>query len=370
MEFIEEMIQRIRIFSPAISAYLDGELYLNEVDDMSDEYPLHSLFPRILEMVVQELKDLGIIVNIDADEVYENSIITSAVISLREIFDKNNLILVLTKNKEIERRITGLINSEDVKDGDHVLLITDILYNLDNVYAFRYKDLYRLEERYSSNDLFIQHVNACLDKIIPRSTATDEAVVQYCQVGKAIQLLNKYWNDLFDFLTNTGLNPIPYENKDNYFKQFASKWMNVEKASSWYWVLTLTKEDFQNRNIVEAHRALLNNIETQCPHLYPDSHVSYGLDDLTCFYIAYTLVAWSLIREPLKPVQNLLFDGWQVKNGRTAVKNQIYTVYNFVENMLRKQKLDASTVDSMREWNTKMLQQLLGLTSEYARIAS
>ena len=370
MEFLEELIRRIRIFSPAISAYLDAELYLNEVDDMSDMYPLHSLFPRILEMVVQELKDLGISINIDADEVYENSIMTSAVISLREIFDKNNFILLLTKNKAIESRVTGIINSEDVKDGDHVLLITEILYNLDNIYAFRYKDLYRLEERYSSNDLFIQHVNACLDKIIPRSTATDEAVVQYCQVGKAIQLLNKYWNDIFDFLTNIGLNPIPYENKDNYFKQFASKWMNVEKASSWYWALTLTKEDFSNVNIVKAHRALLTNPETQCPHLNPDSHVSYGLDDLTCFYIAYTLVAWSLIREPLKPVQNLLWDGVQIKNGKSAIENQINRVFYFVEAMLKREKLDDATRDSMNTWNSNIRQQLLGLTNEYERIVS
>lgn len=355
MTFTDEITQRARDVSGKIASWLDAELYLNDYDDQSENYTLSDLFLKILEMIIEELKDLGIRIQIPTDEIYENSLMISAVMSLREIFDKNNLFLVMDYNRNIRDRLQGILDSVDIRPGEHVKMMIEVLQALDVINAFRYKELYRLEERYSSNGLFLRHVEACIDLVIPKSKATDEAVLQYVQVGKAIALIKKYWDEAFDILSNAGINPIPEENRENYFKQYASAWMDVTKAPTWYWAINLTQDALhENMNVAKAHSSLIS--KWQSNNTYGIVHVNrtYGLDDLTAIYISQTLRGWSFIREDLRPLEFLLDNGTRIKNGQPHSLNCIFLVYNAIKRNIAEKLSSESEKIALLEWNEKV----------------
>lgn len=308
MTHLEEITQRIKAISAPIASYLDGQLYLDQFADQSEDYTLYEIFPLVLRMVIGELKELGIRIHYSLDEIYDNPRLINAVVALREIFDKDVFYSIIFRDKSLELRISGILDSSDVETAEQARKIIEVLENLSTADKYKLEEIAALDDAYTSSALFQAHISACIDRCIPRSVVTDDTILDYKEVVKAIVIIQKHFTELCEYLNDRQLLPFPLSSHLNYFKDFAHQWYQMDKASTYRWLLEVKKDytESPHPNIVAAVQKRFSEWADGNPYVYnPQKHNS--VIDIAMAGIIDVLASWAGTRETMRPVKMLLY---------------------------------------------------------------
>ena len=87
---LHDILEACKFLSPNINSYFEDKLYLQDVEHPEE---ITSIFKvkLAISLVLQELEEIGIITNLDEEEILGFQYYTKMVLALRKKFDKENL---------------------------------------------------------------------------------------------------------------------------------------------------------------------------------------------------------------------------------------------------------------------------------------
>ncbi len=203
-DFILSSTRRLETISNKIANYINAGLYVADID-ASEEHNLDTLFPILLSMCIQDLQEMGLAFHVDLQDIYEDSRKISALISLREILDKEHLLQGLKVRYDLKERLEAILDSVDYTVSELLYTVMDLLTHecIGNVKSL--EETYLLEGEITSTSTFKKHIQGILDQIVPLSTTSDAALQAYSVVVPALVEIKKDLSSLDKLFLMHGL---------------------------------------------------------------------------------------------------------------------------------------------------------------------
>lgn len=311
MSYMETMIDRVTAVSERILTYVDGEHYCTSIDD-SDDFTLPMLFPKVIQMVIGELKETGLTIDMDFTDVYDNTNLVSGIIALFEYFDYRNFTDAIRDEEDFKRRCHGMLQSLEIEPGQMAVNILDLCTN------FKIGDLSRLDEiqpllsHLTSSKEFDEIIGRFLDSAVTRSKLHDDNVPKFMLVLNVVNFLWKEWDKVWTILVDNGV----VGDSRIYFNDYAKYWLDPMQAEQNAWILNLCNPTFledirhsrPNRDI-----DILRDIhEDRCRltpgyiNYYANRHTVIEKNDLAMLMTNGVMWRWAQTRETFAPYLWLL----------------------------------------------------------------
>lgn len=265
MDFSEK-INQLRVISENVDQYISNGTYLlqfDSVDVINEQILLNECF----KVLVDELAFLGIVANVSFDELVSDYYNAEAIISIRKIFDKENLLSIFRSHEEFKTMAVALVFNKEISENVHFSEFLDIYQRTfpgdSNINIVR-----RLETSFNSNNEFRNYILS-LDKLsIPKSSVGESNQKQVAD----FLLKVVYGRVYFDKAVNAVLRLDP--SLDHSYLQHAINMYDVEKIQGsvlheMAWAV-MTDIETLSENMQEKQRSLLESHYTTTPH-----HVEY-----------------------------------------------------------------------------------------------
>lgn len=311
MSYMEAIIDRVTAISERILTYVDGEHYCTSIDD-SDEFTLPMIFPKVIEMVIGELKETGLIIDMDFNDLYDNTNFVSGVVALFEYFDYHNFIEAVRDEEDFKRRCHGMLQSLDIEPGQMATNVIDLCANLKIGDQSRLDEIKPILQYLSSTVVFDNLISRFLDDAVTRSRLHDDNVPKVMRVLNAVCFLWKEWQRVWAVLNDNG---IPGDARV-YFNEYAQHWIDPMKAEQNAWMLDLCTpqflDDIQHSRTNPNIQILRDIHEDRCRttpgyiNYYANRHVIIQKDDLAMLMANGVMWRWAQTRETFSPYLWLL----------------------------------------------------------------
>lgn len=261
-----DKINQLRVVSENVDQYISNGTYMLQFDSV-DVITEQILLNECFKVLVDELAFLGIIPNVPFDDLISDYYNAEAIISIRKIVDKNNLLPIFRSSPEFKEMVVALVGNKE---------------NSENVYFCEFLDIYqrafpgdsninivrRLETCFNSNNEFKNYILA-LDKLsIPHANIDDNNRSQIADFLLKIV----YGRVYFEKAVNAVLKLDP--SLDRNYLQHAINLYDVEKIqghviSDMAWAV-MTDPETLHENLQLKQRTLLESHYTSTSH-----HIEY-----------------------------------------------------------------------------------------------
>lgn len=201
-----QIVQACMDVSPNIKDYFDEERYLAEVDQPESLTP-HLVEIMAVNLLLDELAQIGLETNQTAEEVVEYPTELNTVLDMRTAFDAEKFYQLLKAMSEEQFSEFKATVEECSNPGDFLFEITDFCnehFSTDE----RWQNIHASAEHWWwSTENFAKHINALIDKV-ERNSDPNKAIVDDSNV-----------KDVADFL-------LKFQQKKNQVKRFADYIVN------------------------------------------------------------------------------------------------------------------------------------------------
>lgn len=125
---LHDILEACKFLSPNINSYFEDKLYLQDVEHPEE---ITSIFKvkLAISLVLQELEEIGIITNLDEEEILGFQYYTKMVLALRKKFDKENLFNEIMSLDETDRHTFTYSVEECYCSTDVFIAIIDFFSN-------------------------------------------------------------------------------------------------------------------------------------------------------------------------------------------------------------------------------------------------
>lgn len=159
-DYSADVVRQACEYSPAIDNWIAEQRYLTETseDNLSPQW----LRNRCIIMICEELADMGIVTNIDPDDICDQPELVYAVLMLRRKFDADHLVDALKRNREL---------ADDLREGldtDSVERIINGMHEfgqLDDGWDMLAGTLTEHPQWIENNSKFIEYLEPIFDRI-------------------------------------------------------------------------------------------------------------------------------------------------------------------------------------------------------------
>lgn len=223
---LHDILETCKYLSPNINAYFEDKLYLQDIEHDEEVTPLFKVRLAI-SLIISELEEIGIVTNLDEEEILGFPEYTKMLLALRRKFDKENLVKEIMSLDEEDRHTFTYSVEECYCSTDVFIAIIDFFSNkftldkdwhtLSNQYLHEHftgeddfstyiqevftKINYEDPNRSYITEDNIVAVNAFIANMADRdslvSTMADEIIPKYPKVneGRLRELIEKYDKD-------------------------------------------------------------------------------------------------------------------------------------------------------------------------------
>lgn len=265
MDFSEK-INQLRVVSENVDQYISNGTYLlqfDSVDVINEQILLNECF----KVLIDELAFLGIVANVSFEELISDYYNAEAIISIRKIFDKENLLPIFRSYEEFKYMALAVVTNKEISENVHFSEFLDIYQRAfpgdSNINIVR-----RLETSFNSNNEFRNYILS-LDRLsIPRATVGESNQKQVSDFLLKIV----YGRVYFDKAVNAVLKLDP--SLDRNYLHHAINLYDVEKIqgnvlSEMAWAV-MTDSETLSKELQERQGIILESHYTSTPH-----HIEY-----------------------------------------------------------------------------------------------
>ena len=185
-----QIVQSCMDVSPNIKDYFDEERYLAEVDQPEALTP-HLVEIMAVNLLLDELAEIGLETNQTAEEVVEYPTELNTVLDMRKAFDAELFYQLLKAMTEEQFSEFKAVIEECANPGDFLFEITDYCHEHFSTDE-RWENIHASAEHWWwSTDNFAKHINALIDKV-ERNSDPNKAVVDDDNVKDIADFLLKF----------------------------------------------------------------------------------------------------------------------------------------------------------------------------------
>ena len=202
-EFQEQFLLNVKENCPNILEYLDTESYKAEVEDedlLNDNF----IFNRVVDLLLLELKELGIHMDV-GDEVYTEVDSLVSMIALRVNFAYNTLSERVGSSSDMIQQVTDLLESGEY---DSELVIQEVveLFKVNFPLSEQWELLYNNNMLYHNDDTFVKLIKYTLEHVEeddPMDDAELDNIIKYTKlVAKHTELFQERVRVVSEMLPN------------------------------------------------------------------------------------------------------------------------------------------------------------------------
>ena len=170
MDFSEQIV-KLRDVSETVEQFICTGAYMlrfNSIDSIDSQILLNECY----QVLIDELGFLGIISNVSLEELLSDYYNAEAIVSIRKIFDKENLISIFRSCPEFKEMIVNIVSSKDVPESTYFSEFLDA-YQRHFPGDSNIVIVSRLETAFNSNNEFRNYILSLEKMSIPRSNMNE-----------------------------------------------------------------------------------------------------------------------------------------------------------------------------------------------------
>ncbi len=173
---LSEKIAQLRVVSENVDQFISNGTYVLKFES-SDSITDQTLLNECFKVLVEELGLLGVIPNVEFQELIADYYDAEAIVSIRKILDQNNLIPIFRSNEDFKLAVIYLVSNKEIDESVYFSEFLDI-YQIffpgdSNIGIIR-----RQEAHFNSNHEFKKYLLSLERLSIPRSSLDESTAEQ------------------------------------------------------------------------------------------------------------------------------------------------------------------------------------------------
>jgi len=160
LDFYANNITMIFEASPIIEEFIIYKIGIDTVSDIENSN-LKEVFEECIKLLIEELEELGIIIN-DTSDITSNIIKCKVSVVLREMFDKKNINNTINSSKDLKNYINDYISSGDYTEDTFITGLIEFIHESYKL-SLNWEFLNNNKYIFSNDDAFIKHIKAIME---------------------------------------------------------------------------------------------------------------------------------------------------------------------------------------------------------------